>query len=173
MPAPVPRHVAFSDGAPAASPRRGCAPPSTWGWVSFLGTPMTMIATMSLLLVAIRLAVHPSVDSIKSDIGDCDYAKTDVKADIVKRTCEYSEDVAPFLADRWKPREFESEYEYHTDVEFGSCILHGTQTSVLDSLVLSILVVLTHRLKGAGHGMLEPRADDFDTPGGQLQLRVI
>ena len=42
---------------------------------------MTMIATMSLLLVAIRLAVHPSVDSIKSDIGDYDYAKTDVKAD--------------------------------------------------------------------------------------------
>ena len=94
---------------------------------------MTMIATMSLLLVAIRLAVHPSVDSIKSDIGDYDYAKTDVKADIVKRTCEYSEDVAPFPADRWKPREFESEYEYHTDVEFGSCMLHGAQTAELRS----------------------------------------
>ena len=42
-----------------------------------------------------------------------------------------------------------------------------------DNLLLSTFVVLTHRLKGAGHGMPEPRADDFYTPGGQLHLRVI
>ena len=137
---------------------------------------MTMIAVMS-LLVAIRLAVLRGDDSTKADISNYDYAgKADLKADIDNnRTCEYSEDVAPgewIAPDRWKPRESACEYEYYTDAEFGGCMaLRYRRISFFgDSLLLNVFVEVTRRLTGAGHGTLEPRPDDFYSPGGRREF---
>ena len=144
---------------------RRCASPSTRGWIYLLETLMTMVAAMS-LLVSIRLAVPRGDDSAKSDINNHDY---------VNRTCEYSEDVAPgewIAPDRWKPREYECEYEYYTDVEFGSCLALRYRRIAFfgDSLLLNVFVELTRRMTGAGHGTLEPRGADFYSPGGRREF---
>ena len=101
--------------------------------------------------------------------------RKDVKADIGNRTCWYSEDVAlgEWIApDRWKPRKSECEYEYFTDVEFGSCLALRYRRIAFfgDSLLLNVFVELTRRLTEAGHGTLEPRPVDFYTPGGHQEF---
>jgi hypothetical protein len=154
--------------------RRGRAPPSTRRWIFFLGTPLTMIAAIS-LLVAIRLVVLRGDDSITADISNYDHVKADVKADIGNGTCEYSEDVAGgewIAPDRWKPRVSECEYEYYTDAEFGSCMALRYRRIAFfgDSLLLNVFAELTRRLEGAGHGTLEPRPANFYAPGGRQEF---
>jgi hypothetical protein len=102
--------------------------------------------------------------------------RKDVKADIGNRTCWYSEDVAlgEWIApDRWKPRKSECEYEYFTDVEFGSCLALRYRRIAFfgDSLLLNVFVELTRRLTEAGHGsrLLHPRR----TPGIRLRREVV
>ena len=92
------------------------------------------------------------------------------------QTCEYSEDVAGpgkwISSDRWKPSIASCEYEFFTNVEFGSCISLKYRRIAFfgDSLLLAIFVELGNRLEDAGYGKVSSKPDDFYSPGGKMEF---
>lgn len=94
----------------------------------------------------------------------------------LSQTCEYSEDVAGpgewISPDHWFPSIASCEYEFYTNVEFGSCISLKYRRIAFfgDSLLLNIFVELVNRLEDAGYGKQSPKPNNFYEPGGRMEF---